>query len=88
MFLDLAGVPDEVRVNTVSGNVTARLDAEAGATYSINKVGGRLQLDDAEVKGARGSLQGQVRRLERDAGPTCGSTPSTGDISVLHAVRA
>ena len=87
VFLDLTGVPDEVRVNTVSGNITARLDADAGASYSINKVGGRLQLDNAEVKGARGSYKGKFGHLEGRWTDVRINTV-TGDVSVLHAVRA
>jgi Putative adhesin len=87
VFLDLSGVPDEVRVNTVSGNITARLDAEAGATYSINKVGGRLQLDNAEVTGARGSYKGKYGHQEGRWTDVRINTV-TGDVSVMHAVRA
>jgi hypothetical protein len=87
MLLDVTGIPDEVRVNTVGGNVTVRLDAATPAAYTINRVGGRLQVDDHEV--ARGS-----RRHESKFGSLDGrwvdlrvSTVS-GNVSVLHTVRA
>jgi hypothetical protein len=89
VFLDVDGSPDEIRVNTVSGAVTARLAAEIATRYRINTVGGRVHLDDTEVRpgpfsgpytGGYGELAG--RFLDFVA-----STVS-GPVSVLHTVRA
>ena len=74
-------------INTISGNVTARLDADAGASYSINKVAGRLQLDDAEFRGIQGGYRGKYGALE-DRWTDVRINTVSGDISVLHAVRA
>jgi hypothetical protein len=87
VFLDLEGVPEELMINTISGNVTARLDADAGASYSINKVAGRLQLDDAEFRGIQGGYKGKYGALEGHWTDVRINSVS-GDISVLHAVRA
>lgn len=87
VFLDLAGSPDEVRVNTVSGNVTTRLAAGVPAQYKISTVSGRLQLDDASITGVRGSYTGKYGTLDRTWLEFRANTVS-GNISVLHSVSA
>lgn len=84
--LDATGVPDAVRVNTVSGAVTARFDPDAAANYTINSVGGRLQLDNISI-GTRGGYTG--RHGDLDAHWTDVRIYTVGgDISVLHSVRS
>lgn len=87
VFLDLAGAPEEVRINTVSGNVTVRLAPDLAAKYRINTVNGRLQLDDSEVTGVRGSYTGKYGILDKNWLDFRANTVS-GNISVLHAVSA
>jgi DUF4097 and DUF4098 domain-containing protein YvlB len=87
VFLDLKGSPDEIRVNTVSGNVTARLEAGLGAQYKINTVSGRLQLDDSEISGIRGSYTGKYGRLDRLWLEFRANTVS-GNITVMHATAS
>jgi len=87
VFLDLEGTPDEVRVNTVSGAVTTRLAAGVPAQYKISTVGGRVQLDDSEISGVRGSYTGKYGALDKNWLDFKASTVS-GNISVLHAVTA
>ena len=87
VFADIAGIPDEVRVNTVSGNITMRLAADVPAQYKINTVSGRLQLDDASVSGVRGSYTGKFGALDKRWVEFRANTVS-GNISVLHAVTA
>lgn len=87
VYLDLAGVPDDVKVNTVSGAVTARLESDAGAQYTINTVSGRIQLDDGEITGVHGRYTGRYGTLERHWTDLVVNTVS-GDVSVLHTVRA
>ena len=82
--LDLAGTPDRVRANTVSGNVTARLAAGVPAEYRINTVGGRIQLDDSEITGVLGGYQGKYGELDGNWLEFKANTVG-GDISVLHA---
>jgi DUF4097 and DUF4098 domain-containing protein YvlB len=87
VFLDITGTPDEVRVNTVSGNVTARLADGVAAQYKINTVSGRLQLDDAQIRGVRGSYTGKYGTLEKQWLEFRANTVS-GNVSVLHSVTA
>ena len=84
VFLDIAGMPDQVRVNTVAGSVTTRLASDVAAKYSINTVSGRLQLDDSEIRGVRGAYTGKYGTLEKHWLDFKANTVS-GNISVLHA---
>ncbi len=84
VFLDITGTPDQVRVNTVSGNVTTRLAADVAAQYTINTVGGRLQLDESEIRGIRGGYSGKFGTLDKHWLDFKANTVS-GDVSVLHA---
>lgn len=83
VFLDLAGIPQEARIKTISGNVTTRLVAGVAARYRINTVSGRLQLDDAEITGIRGSYTGKYGELDGQWLDFSASTVS-GDVAVLH----
>lgn len=83
VFLDVQGAPDLIKVNTVSGNVTTRLEEGYGADYRINTVSGRIQLDDASVTGVRGTYTGKYGTLERNWLELRANTVS-GNVSVLH----
>lgn len=85
VFLDLSGTPDEVRVNSVSGSVTARLESGVAAQYRINTVSGRLQLDDSEITGVRGAYTGKYGTLDKQWLEFRANTVS-GSVSVLHQV--
>lgn len=87
VFLDLAGTPDEIRVNTVSGDVTTRLAAGVPVRYKINTVGGRLQLDDAAISGVRGSYTSKYGALDKSWLDFRASTVN-GNVSVVHAAHA
>lgn len=87
VFLDVAGTPDETRISTVSGNITARLAPGVPVQYRINTVSGRLQLDNSEIKGIHGSYNGKYGVLEEKWLDFKANTVS-GNISVLHAVNA
>ena len=84
--LDATGVPDAVRVNTVSGAVTARFDPDAAANYTINTVGGRLQLDNISIS-TRGGYTGRHGDLDKSWTDVRIYTVG-GDINVLHSVRS
>lgn len=86
VFLDLLDVPDSVKVNTVSGNVTARFEPTAAAAYSIATVGGKLHLDDSTIRGVRGRYTGRHGILEGRWTDFRANTVS-GDVSVLHVAR-
>ena len=87
VFLDVKGLPDEIRVNTVSGNITARLEEGVPAQYKINTVSGRLQLDDSEISGIRGGYTGKYGVLDKQWLEFRANTVS-GSVSVLHQVSA
>ncbi len=84
VFLDITGSPDSVRVNTVSGSVTTRVPADLPAQYTINTVSGRLQLDESEIRGVRGSFSGKFGTLDKRWLEFKANTVS-GNVSVLHA---
>jgi hypothetical protein len=87
VFLDITGVPDEIRVNTVSGSVTARLESGVAAQYRISTVSGRIQLDEEHITGVRGQYTGRYGELDKPWLDFRANTVS-GGISVLHAVTA
>lgn len=87
VFLDLAEIPDQVKVNTVSGTVTVRLEPSTATAYSIATVAGKLQLDDSSISGIRGKYTGKYGQLDGRWTDLRVNTVS-GDISVLHTVRA
>lgn len=84
VFLDFTGATEQIRVNTVSGDVTARLEAGFGAQYKVNTVTGRLQLDDSEITGVRGSYTGKYGVLDRSWLEFRANTVS-GNVAVMHA---
>jgi hypothetical protein len=83
VFLDLAGIPDEVSVKTVSGNVTTRLPAGLPARYKVNTVTGHLQLDDSEITSIPGQYTGKYGELDGRWLEFSASTVS-GNVAVLH----
>jgi DUF4097 and DUF4098 domain-containing protein YvlB len=87
VFLDITGTPEEIRVSTVSGDVTTRLEPSVPARYKINTVAGRLQLDDAKISGVRGSYSGTFGTLDKHWLEFKANTVS-GNVSVLHSVSA
>lgn len=86
-FLDLRGIPDEVRVKTVSGDVTVRLEAGVPAQYKVNTVSGKLQLDNTEITGVRGGYTGKYGDLHQ-RWLEFGATTVSGDVTVMHAAGA
>jgi hypothetical protein len=83
VFLDITGTPDEIKVNTVNGSVTARLEEGNAAEYRINTVNGRIQLDDVQVTGVRGTYTGKFGSLDRSFLEFRANTVS-GSVTVLH----
>jgi DUF4097 and DUF4098 domain-containing protein YvlB len=84
VFLDITGSPDQIRVNTVNGGLTVRLEDGNPAEYRINTVNGRVQLDGDVVSGLRGSYIGKFGSLERSFLELRANTVS-GNVVVLHA---
>lgn len=87
VLLDFAGIPDLAHINTVSGNVAARLENGVPALYTLNTVSGRVQLDDATITGVRGGYIGRFGDLDKTWLDFKANTVS-GNISILHAVSA
>jgi hypothetical protein len=87
VFADISGTPDELRISTVNGTITTRLDAGVPVSYTINTVNGRLQLDDAEITGIRGRYTSKYGELDGRWLDFRANTVS-GNISVLHTTRA
>jgi hypothetical protein len=84
IMLDLSGVPDVVRANTVSGDVTLRLAPDVPAEYRINTVSGHVQLDDSEITGIVGGYTGKYGDLDGNWVEFKANTVG-GDILVMHA---
>ncbi len=87
VMLDLSGIPDEIKVNTVSGDVTTRLEADVPTSYSISTVSGRLQLDDTQITSVRGRYSAKYGVLDQRFVDFRVNGVSA-NISVLHAARA
>ena len=87
VFLDTAGIADQIHVNTVSGGVTLRLEADVPASYSISTVGGKLQLDDGQISGVKGRYTGKFGVLDKHWVDLRVNSVG-GNISVLRTVKA
>jgi DUF4097 and DUF4098 domain-containing protein YvlB len=87
VFADITGTPDELRISTVNGTITTRLDQGVPVAYTVNTVNGRLQLDDSEISGIRGRYTGKYGTLDGHWLDFRANTVS-GNISVLHTSRA
>lgn len=84
VVLDLHGVPESARVNTVSGGVSVRLEDGVAYQCTVSTASGKLQFDDSEIRGVRGSYVKQGGEL---AGQWLDLRVNSvsGDIAVLHA---
>ena len=54
IMADILGTPDEIQINTVSGDTTIRIPEALGARYRVNTVSGKVQLDNVTVVGSLG----------------------------------
>ena len=87
LFLDLEGQPREVRVNSVTGDITVRLAPDVATEYRINSATGKVQLDGADIATVRGGYSGKFGQLDESWLEFKANTVS-GAVSVLHAVSA
>lgn len=87
VVLDLHGVPDSARVNTVSGGVSVRLEDGVPYRCTVSTASGKLQFDDSEIRGVRGSYVKQGGELS-GAWLDLRVNSVSGDIAVLHAPPA
>ncbi|MFC6356026.1 DUF4097 family beta strand repeat-containing protein [Luethyella okanaganae] len=84
MVLDITGTPSTVNTNTVSGDLTLRLDPGRGERYRVNTVSGTLHLDDITIKGTLGKgFDRVVGELEGEWLDLAANSVS-GDISVVR----
>lgn len=87
VVLDLHGTPDSARVNTVSGSVSVRLEDGVPYRCTVGTASGKLQFDDSEIRGVRGSYVKQGGELSGEWLDLKVNSVS-GDIAVLHAPPA
>jgi len=80
---DLRGAPDELRVNTVGGNVTVRLPAGLPVQYKISTAAGRVHLDDTSYGGVRGQFTARHGLLDQHWLDFRANTVG-GDITAMH----
>ncbi|WP_308466329.1 DUF4097 family beta strand repeat-containing protein [Rathayibacter soli] len=84
IYLDVSGTPDRIATNTVSGDVTVRLDQGVSARYRVNAISGRLRVDDTVVRRAQDkSFTEQTGSLDGQWIDVTGNTVS-GDISIVR----
>ncbi|WP_235022051.1 MULTISPECIES: hypothetical protein [unclassified Rathayibacter] len=88
VFVDAEGTPDQIQANTVSGDLTVRIDESLGARYRINTVSGTLQLDGSVVRGTFGrgytSTTGSLDSQWIDIA----ANSVSGDVTVVRRVAA
>jgi hypothetical protein len=82
VFLDIAGAPDEIQVNTVSGGVTARLEAVMPVHYTVSTLSGRLIIDGTDIPKVHGVRVGSVGEGPHHLAFSANSV--SGDVSILH----
>ncbi|WP_368499186.1 DUF4097 family beta strand repeat-containing protein [Herbiconiux sp. A18JL235] len=83
VFVDTTGVPDEIQNNTVSGDLTVRLEASTAVRYNVNSVSGTLQLGTSTIKGLRGGgYNGRTGELD-GAWTEFRANSVSGDITVM-----
>ncbi|QWS32669.1 DUF4097 family beta strand repeat-containing protein [Curtobacterium aetherium] len=83
VVLDLHGSPDQVKVNTVSGSVDVRLEHGTAYSSTVATATGRLQFDDAEIRGTRGSYTRTDGELSGSYVDIRVNTVS-GDVAIVH----
>jgi hypothetical protein len=85
IFLDISGIPETIRLNTVSGAITTRLESGVPIRYTINTATGRLQLDDEHITRVHGQHTSSFGDLAARWVDFRANTVS-GAVSVLHSV--
>ena len=83
-----SGTPDEIAINTVSGDTTIRIPEAVGARYRVNTVSGKVQLDNMTVVGGmRQGLHGHRRAPSTERGSRSASTPSRATLRAPQLAR-
>ena len=87
VMVDALEIPDTIKVNTVSGAITVRLEADTPTSYALNTVGGKLQVGDNSITGVKGRFAGKWGQLDKRWTDLRANTVG-GDINVLRATVA
>lgn len=88
VFLDVRGVPDSIRHNSVSGDLTLRLDDDAPARFRVNTVSGVLQVENSIYRGS------SARNFDYQDGPLdklwidVSANSVSGNVSVVRRPKA
>lgn len=83
VFADLRDSADELRVNTVGGNITVRLPAGLPVQYKVGTAAGRVQLDDTSYAGVRGQFTARHGLLDQHWLDFRANTVG-GDVTAMH----
>ncbi|WP_066522480.1 DUF4097 family beta strand repeat-containing protein [Curtobacterium ammoniigenes] len=87
VLLDIHGVPDIARINTVSGDIRLRLQHGVPFACSVATASGTLQFDGEEIRGIHGSYTKRSGDLSGQWLDMRVNTVS-GNVAVLHAAPA
>lgn len=87
MILDLVGTPSKIDTNTVSGDLTARIDGGSGERYRVNTVSGTVYLDDTTITGTLGKGFERVNGVLEGDWLELNANSVSGDISVIKRVK-
>jgi len=88
VFLDVRGVPDSIRHNSVSGDLTLRLDDDAPARFRVNTISGVLQVENSIYRGS------SARNFDYQDGPLdklwidVSANSVSGNVSVVRRPKA
>lgn len=88
VFIDASGSCDRIRLNSMSGDLTARIDEEVGARYSINTVSGRVYLDGNRVVTSLGRGYSLTVPGEGNQVTEVSANTVSGDVSVIRRTEA
>lgn len=84
VFLDIDGTPEEITTNSVSGDLTIRMDAGVPSRYRVNTLSGRLQLDDSSIRGTMGKTVTHTYGTLEGEWVEVSSNSVSGNISVVR----
>ncbi|WP_431278466.1 DUF4097 family beta strand repeat-containing protein [Leifsonia poae] len=86
VMVDIAGTPDAISSNTVSGDLTVRIPDALGARYHVNTVSGKMQLDNAFISGSPGRTQTGTAGSLNGSWVDINVNSVSGNVAVLRSV--
>lgn len=81
--VDLLASPSELRVKTVSGDVTLRVPADVGFDLRARSVSGAVVADGRRLDGRHGQVKGQIQAGDGDVRLVANTV--SGDVTLLRA---